>query len=289
MALAPRLVPNRARDARPVARGFIVARLRIPRVASRRRRPASVPGVARSPTSRESGRSSSRAFSPNAVAGDASGSGVAGEAKRLAVFASGGGSNFRAIHDAIGNGKINGSIELVVSDKASCGATEFASSKGIPCVQYPDKEGGGEDKGLGRLMRALGDQHRVDYVLLAGYLKIVPKEVVRRFERGILNIHPALLPSFGGKGCYGMRVHEMVVESGVRFTGATVHFVNEKYDEGRIVAQACVPVYPADSAADVAARVLKSEHEMYPEVVAALCDGRLRWGEDGKPVIWTAL
>ena len=142
MALAPRLVPNRARDARPVARGFIVARLRIPRVASRRRRPASVPGVARSPTSRESGRSSSRAFSPNAVAGDASGSGVAGEAKRLAVFASGGGSNFRAIHDAIGNGKINGSIELVVSDKASCGATEFASSKGIPCVQYPDKEGG---------------------------------------------------------------------------------------------------------------------------------------------------
>jgi len=178
--------------------------------------------------------------------------------------------------------------QVLVSDKAGCGATEFASAHGIPCLRYPDPSVE-KDKGLGRLLEELGETHGVDYVLLAGYMKFIPPELVRSYPREMLNIHPALLPSFGGKGCYGMNVHEKVVDSGVRFTGATVHFVNEEYDKGRIVAQACVPVSPEDSPEDVASKVLRREHELYPDVVAALCDGRIVWREDGKPVISTVL
>jgi phosphoribosylglycinamide formyltransferase len=207
--------------------------------------------------------------------------------KRLAVFASGGGSNFRALHAAIVGGKINGTIELVVSDKASCGATEYAAEHGIACLKYPDRSQ--EDGGLQGLLTALEKEHAIDFVILAGYMKLIPPELVRAFERGVLNMHPALLPAFGGKGYYGIRVHEAVVQSGARFSGATVHFVDEEYDRGPIVAQACVPVSPWDTAQDLAARVLKSEHELYPHVVAALCDNRIKWTEDNtKPVIWTA-
>ena len=174
-----------------------------------------------------------------------------------------------------------------MSDKPSCGMTRYASDHGIACLTYPDKSEA--DEGYGRLVRALEEELRVDYILLAGYLKFISPDLVRAYDRAMLNIHPALLPSFGGKGYYGMRVHEAVVASGVRYSGATVHFVNEKYDEGRIVAQACVPVLPTDTPEDLARRVLKREHEVYPEVVAALCDGRIEWGEDGKPVIWTPL
>mmetsp|Transcript_14218 Transcript_14218/g.27406 ORF Transcript_14218/g.27406 Transcript_14218/m.27406 type:complete len:273 (-) Transcript_14218:70-888(-) len=208
------------------------------------------------------------------------------EKKKLAVFASGGGSNFRAIHSAIEEGRINASIDLVVSDKLSCGATAFAADKGIECLRYPDKSE--SEQGFVRLLESLKGKHSIDFIILAGYMKFIPPELVQEYERGILNMHPALLPAFGGKGYYGMRVHEAVIKSGVRFSGATVHFVNEEYDRGPIVAQACVPVSPGDSAESLAARVLKREHELYPDVVEALCDGRIEWREDGKPVLWTA-
>ena len=138
------------------------------------------------------------------------------------------------------------------------------------------------------MLESLKGKHSIDFIILAGYMKFIPPELVQEYERGILNMHPALLPAFGGKGYYGMRVHEAVIKSGVRFSGATVHFVNEEYDRGPIVAQACVPVSPGDSAESLAARVLKREHELYPDVVEALCDGRIEWREDGKPVLWTA-
>ena len=119
-------------------------------------------------------------------------------------------------------------FQLVVSDKASCGATEYATEHGIACLKYPDRTQ--QDAGLQELLTALKEEHAIDYVILAGYMKMVPPELVRAFERGILNMHPALLPAFGGKGYYGIRVHEAVVQSGARFSGATVHFVDEEYD-----------------------------------------------------------
>ena len=177
------------------------------------------------------------------------------------------------------------SSKVVVSDKRDCGATAYASKHGIACVRHPDPGVDGVEATTTDLAQALSERHRIDYVLLAGYMKLVPPEVVKAYPRAMLNIHPALLPSFGGKGCYGMRVHRAVVDAGVRYTGATVHFVSEVYDEGPILAQACVPVYPDDNPDRVAARVLKQEHELYPEAVAALCDGRVHWREDGVPFV----
>mmetsp|Transcript_3352 Transcript_3352/g.7489 ORF Transcript_3352/g.7489 Transcript_3352/m.7489 type:complete len:290 (-) Transcript_3352:719-1588(-) len=221
---------------------------------------------------------------PDRAAGS---SGASEKKKRLAVFVSGGGSNFRAIHRAIHEGRINASVELVVSDKSACGAVDYAREHGIATVRYPDKDAPAGDAGLGRLLATLREERAIDFVVLAGYLKMVPPEVVRAFPRGMLNMHPALLPAFGGKGYYGMNVHRAVVESGARFSGATVHFVDEEYDRGPIVAQACVAVSPEDTPEQVAAKVLKREHELFPHVVAALCDGRIVWRE-GKPLLWTA-
>lgn len=163
----------------------------------------------------------------------------------------------------------------------------------------------------------------MDIVLLAGYLKLIPAELCRAFKRRMLNIHPGkqsclgglpffcffscwlcgaaetsgrdgcfsyagLLPSFGGKGLYGLRVHQAVLTSGARFSGPTIHFVDEEYDTGPILAQRVVPVSPLDTPEQLAARVLKEEHIVYPEAVAALCDGRVTWREDGVPIMWTA-
>ena len=134
----------------------------------------------------------------------------------------------------------------------------------------------------------LREELGVDFVVLAGYLKLIPSELCRAYPRGILNIHPALLPAFGGKGFYGKRVHQAVVESGARFSGATVHFVDEEYDRGPILAQRTVEVRPGDSAEDLAARVLREEHQLYSEALAALCSERVEWREDGIPFIWKA-
>ena len=124
------------------------------------------------------------------------------------------------------------------------------------------------------------------YVLLAGYLRLIPPQLCRAYEDKMLNIHPALLPAFGGKGMHGHHVHEAVVASGVRFTGPTVHFVNEEFDKGKIVAQRHVRVAPSDDADDVAANVLRLEHEVFSHVVSALVDGRIRFRDgDGVPVI----
>mmetsp|Transcript_4917 Transcript_4917/g.11921 ORF Transcript_4917/g.11921 Transcript_4917/m.11921 type:complete len:297 (-) Transcript_4917:175-1065(-) len=210
---------------------------------------------------------------------------------RLAVFVSGGGSNLRAIQAAISRDEIRGDIVTVVSDVPGCGGWVFAESLSIPTLTYPTpRKGESASQGLtsDELVHALKQHHRVDYVVLAGYLKLVPSELVRAYPRSMINIHPALLPAFGGKGCYGSRVHKMVVESGVRFTGPTVHFVDEEYDAGVIIAQRCVPVFPWDTPDEVAARVLKQEHEVYPEVISALVDGRITFRSDGVPVMWTA-
>ncbi|KAL0407218.1 UNVERIFIED_CONTAM: Phosphoribosylglycinamide formyltransferase, chloroplastic [Sesamum latifolium] len=127
--------------------------------------------------------------------------------------------------------------------------------------------------------------YKVDFILLAGYLKLIPVELVQAYPKSILNIHPSLLPAFGGKGYYGMKVHKAVIASGARYSGPTIHYVDEQYDTGRILAQRVVPVLANDTAEELAARVLHEEHKLYVEVAAALCEERITWREDGVPLI----
>eukprot|EP00877_Chromochloris_zofingiensis_P012009 jgi/Chrzof1/7061/Cz02g09100.t1 len=208
---------------------------------------------------------------------------------RLAVVVSGGGSNFKAIHAACLDGRINAEIVAVVSDVPTCGGVQYAQSHGITTLTYPAPKNGGYP-GLSKdeLVHKLTQELKADYVLLAGFLKLVPCELVRCYKHAMLNIHPALLPSFGGKGYYGEKVHTAVIASGARFSGPSVHFVDEEYDTGPILAQRVVPVHPTDTIKQLAARVLKEEHMLYPEAVAALVDKRITWRDDGVPIMWSA-
>lgn len=180
---------------------------------------------------------------------------------RVAVCVSGGGSNLGALFDAFGDtGDTTVGIALVLSDRADAGGLERARQRGVPAEVLGDVTNGSE--WLRRLR-----QRKVDLVVLAGFLKRVPSAVVAEFRGRIINIHPALLPEFGGSGMYGMRVHAAVLESGARESGCTVHLVDEEYDRGLILAQARVPVEPGDTPGSLAARVLKAEHQLLPAVV----------------------
>jgi formyltetrahydrofolate-dependent phosphoribosylglycinamide formyltransferase len=190
---------------------------------------------------------------------------------RVAVLASGGGSNLQAMIERFA-GSESVRIELVISDREAAGALTRARSAGSTALHIP-VAGRPEADVTEALLAALA-AHAIDLVALAGYLRLVPADVVSAFRGRILNIHPALLPAFGGSGMYGRRVHEAVLRAGSRVTGATVHHVDERYDEGRIVAQWPVPVLPGDDVDTLAARVLRVEHRLYPEVIAAIADGR---------------
>lgn len=204
--------------------------------------------------------------------------------KNLAVFVSGGGSNFRAIHEAILRGEVHGRFVVLVTNKHDCGGAQFARDNGIPVIIYPNTKGEPEGLSSNNLVAALST-YEIDFVLLAGYLKLLPSELIRAYPNSILNIHPSLLPAFGGKGYYGQKVHKAVIASGARYSGPTIHFVDENYDTGRILAQRIVPVLANDTAEELAARVLRQEHKMYAEVAAAICEERVIWREDGVPLI----
>jgi phosphoribosylglycinamide formyltransferase 1 len=190
---------------------------------------------------------------------------------RIAVLASGGGSNLQAIldyFDRLGDER-GGSVVLVASDRRDAGALQRAAARDIPAaVLHGPREPDGERIG------ALFAQHEIDLVVLAGFLKLVPSEIIAAYEGRVLNIHPALLPAFGGAGMYGMRVHRAVIESGARVSGVTAHFVDTEYDRGRIIAQWPVPVFASDTPASLAARVLRVEHLVFPRVVNAVASGR---------------
>lgn len=191
---------------------------------------------------------------------------------RVAVFASGGGTNLQALLDAFNSGdEAPARIALVISDRADAGALERARTAGVPAELL--RVGGRSAEDHAEAMLGLLTDHAIGLVALAGYLRLVPGAVVQRYRGRIVNIHPALLPAFGGAGMYGERVHEAVLASGARVSGATVHFVDERYDEGAIIAQWPVPVLPRDNAASLGARVLAVEHRLYPLVIAALALG----------------
>jgi phosphoribosylglycinamide formyltransferase-1 len=204
---------------------------------------------------------------------------------RLAVFASGGGSNFQSVLDAIDRGDLAATVALLVTDRDGIGALDRAARHGIPTATLRPADFAGSEEFGQALLEAL-DEHGVTFVALAGYLKHVPAAVVRAFRHRMLNVHPSLLPAFGGPGFYGRRVHEAALDYGVRWSGATVHLVDEEYDTGPIVLQEPVPVHPDDTPETLAARVLAVEHRLYPEALRLFAEGRVRI--DGRRVFFDA-
>lgn len=185
------------------------------------------------------------------------------ELLRAAVFASGGGSNLQALIDH--DGRAAGwEVALALSNRPDAGALERAREAGVTRAVLAPSD---EEPSLDARMLALLAEHDIDFILLAGYLKLVPPGVVEHFRGRLVNIHPALLPAFGGKGMYGMHVHRAVLEAGARLSGPTVHLADEVYDRGRVLAQWPVPVKVDDTADALAARVLQVEHWLYPRVV----------------------
>ena len=186
---------------------------------------------------------------------------------RIAVAISGRGSNLEALLRALGPGA-PAAIVLVMSDRADAPGLAHAHSRNIPVRVLP--EPGNVEAWLEALREC-----RVDLVVLAGYLKLVPAPVVSAYRGRIINTHPSLLPLFGGKGMYGHRVHQAVLASGMSETGVTVHLVDEAYDRGPVLAQSRVPIQPGDTPERLAARVLEAEHRLLPAaVLAAAAAGR---------------
>jgi phosphoribosylglycinamide formyltransferase-1 len=192
----------------------------------------------------------------------------------LGFLASGRGSNMQAVIDAWRSGRLDVSPRVVISNNSASGALERARREGIPYVHlssvtHPD---------AGELDRAIRDtlkQYDVDLVILAGYMKKIGPQTLSAYADRIINIHPALLPRFGGEGMYGARVHKAVLASGVQETGVTVHLVDAQYDHGPILAQRRVPVRPGDTAETLADRVLEQEHDLLVETLARIASGEI--------------
>lgn len=188
----------------------------------------------------------------------------------LAVFVSGRGSNLKAMLDSPAL-KNRIEVKAVVGDKPYCPAFDIAKSFSIPVFSVGKKEGLISFDDLETNLKSL----KVELIVLAGFLKLIPETFVRAFRNKIINIHPALLPSFGGAGMYGMNVHRAVFESSAQVSGATVHFVDETYDTGRIIAQRCVDISDVTSPEQIAERVLSLEHQLLPYVLEKIALGKV--------------
>jgi formyltetrahydrofolate-dependent phosphoribosylglycinamide formyltransferase len=183
----------------------------------------------------------------------------------VAVFVSGRGSNLKAIIDSPKLRQL-AEVKAVFSDKADCPAFKIAKQFSIPTYCIGNRDGFISNNKLKDHLVSL----EIELIVLAGYLKLIPGDVVSSFEFRIINIHPALLPSFGGSGMYGANVHKAVFNSSAKVSGATVHFVDETFDTGKIIAQRCVDITNVNSPAEIAERVLKIEHSLLPDVIEKL-------------------
>ena len=191
---------------------------------------------------------------------------------KIGVLISGGGSNLQSIIDNIKNGNIkNVEIEYVISDKPGVGGLSKAENHGIKTLVL-DKKVYGEGFS-NEVLKVL--KGKVDLIVLAGFFSILQGDIIKEFKNKIINIHPALIPSFCGKGAYGIKVHEMAVSYGVKVSGCTVHFVDEGTDTGAIILQKTVPVYGEDTAKELQQRVLKMEHQALPEAVKLISEGKV--------------
>lgn len=189
--------------------------------------------------------------------------------KKIAVFVSGSGTDLQSIIEAVNNGKLKVIIELVVASKPKIFAISRAENAGIDVKVYAKSEYIDAETMYEEIIEEL-KVRKVDYIVLAGYLNILTKNIIKAFKDRIINIHPALLPKFGGKGYYGLKVHEAVIQAKEIKSGATVHFVDEGTDTGKIIAQAEVDVYIDDTAESLQKRVLELEHTLLPETLAKL-------------------
>ncbi len=189
----------------------------------------------------------------------------------VAVLISGGGTNLQSLIDSAGDPDYPARIAVVVSSSKKAYGLTRAENAGIPGLVIRKKDFDSREEYTTRLLDVL-KEHNTDVICLAGYLKLIPPEVVKAYRDRILNIHPALLPKFGGKGMYGLRVHQAVLEAGEKVSGPTVHIVDEIYDNGEILAQREVPVIPGEDPESLQKRVLEQEHRVYPEVLGRICE-----------------
>ena len=192
---------------------------------------------------------------------------------RFGVLVSGGGTNLQAIMDAMDNGKItNATLDVVISNKKDAYALERAKNKGIEAVAVSPKDYATRDEFNKALLETI-DSYNLDLIVLAGFLVVLPAELVKKYENKIINIHPSLIPSFCGDGFYGLKVHEKALERGVKITGATVHFVDEGTDTGPIIKQKAVEVKPDDTPETLQRRVMEeAEWQILPEVINELAN-----------------
>ena len=196
---------------------------------------------------------------------------------RLGCLASHGGTNLQAIIDAAASGELHADVAVVISNNSNSGALKRARKASIPGLHLSGATHP-EAAALDRAILGTLQDHEVDVVVLAGYMKMLGPTVLSRYEGRVLNVHPALLPKFGGKGMYGRRVHEAVLASGELITGATVHVVDAEYDHGPVVAQGEVPVLPGDMVESLSARVLEREHELLVETLQKVATGEIDLG-----------
>ena len=190
---------------------------------------------------------------------------------KIAVLASGGGTNLQSIIDSIDNGNLNCKIEMVIASKEGIYALERAKFKGIKSyIISKEKYGNKVSDKILELIRG-----KVDLIVLAGYLSILQGNILKEFKDKIINIHPSLIPSFCGQKMYGLKVHEAVINSGVKFTGCTVHFVNEEVDGGAIILQEVVPVYFEDTKEELQKRVLEKEHILLPKAIELIRNNKV--------------
>lgn len=190
-------------------------------------------------------------------------------AYNIAVYLSGAGSNFRAINESIKNSRLKSKIKVVISSNGTAGGLEYAHSEGIETAVLQRNDFADSQAFADAQLKLLSD-HQVDLIVLAGYMKKLALPVVRKYKDRILNIHPALLPDFGGKGMYGMFVHQAVIQSGVKKSGATVHLVDEIYDNGKIILQQSVEIEADDTAEMLQKKVLLVEHKIFSEAIGLL-------------------
>lgn len=194
--------------------------------------------------------------------------------KRIAVFASGGGTDFQSIIDANNSEKFC-EIGLLIASKDGIGAIERAKKNGIQTAVFAKKDYPDLETLYSRLTYLL-HINRIDYIVLAGWLKIIPQSFIEEFRDRIINIHPSLIPAFCGAGYYGLKVHQAVIDYGAKVSGCTVHFVNEIPDGGAIIAQRVVEVCDEDTAESLQAKVLEEEHKLLPYCVKQLCLGKIQ-------------
>ncbi len=192
----------------------------------------------------------------------------------IGILISGGGTNLQSIIDNIKNGNIKGEIKIVISNRKDAYGLIRAERSGIKALYIDRKEFNTEKEYNEKIMEEF-EKRNIELVVLAGYLKVLSRGFVEKYKGRIINIHPSLIPSFCGKGCYGEKVHQMVLDYGVKVTGATVHFVDEGTDTGPIILQGVVEVKDKDTVNTLKERVLAVEHELLPEAIRLFCENRL--------------